>query len=217
MKDRPAIIAPPPLLVLACIAAGFIAGRFKPLPFFPGPASVRVAISILLFLVPVLIIFNARRELIKHKEHPNPYKPTGAIVSFSSPTATDTVDGGDAVICAPASGSTFPLGTTTVELKGYDSVTTDWSLESAGRHQYDLFTLELQGQKKPSYTVYRGSNEKSMHALVDMLHQDHIYVIARQTLFWDEKLAAAQPDWAIKSKSTGGAWQISNTPPKGTA
>ena len=81
MKDRPAIIAPPPLLVLACIAAGFIAARFKPLPFFPGPASVRVAISIVLFLAPVVIVFVARRELIKHKEHPNPYKPTSAIVS----------------------------------------------------------------------------------------------------------------------------------------
>jgi protein-S-isoprenylcysteine O-methyltransferase Ste14 len=81
MKDHPAIIAPPPLLALACIAAGFIAARFKPLPFFPGPHSVRVAISVVLFVVPVVIVFIARQELIKHKEHPNPYKPTGAIVS----------------------------------------------------------------------------------------------------------------------------------------
>ncbi|HEY8182849.1 MAG TPA: isoprenylcysteine carboxylmethyltransferase family protein [Thermoanaerobaculia bacterium] len=81
MKDRPAIIAPPPLLGLACIAAGFIAARFKPLPFFPGPSSVRVAFSVALFLIPVAIVFVARRELIKHKEHPNPYKPTSAIVS----------------------------------------------------------------------------------------------------------------------------------------
>jgi protein-S-isoprenylcysteine O-methyltransferase Ste14 len=81
MKDRPAIIAPPPLLGLACIAAGFIAARFKPLPFFPGPPSVRVAISVVLYLVPVVIVFIARRELIEHKEHPNPYKPTAAIVS----------------------------------------------------------------------------------------------------------------------------------------
>jgi protein-S-isoprenylcysteine O-methyltransferase Ste14 len=81
VKDRPAIIAPPPLLGLACIAAGFIAARFKPLPFFPGLASVRIAIAIVLFLVPVAIIVVARRELINHKEHPNPYKPTSAIVS----------------------------------------------------------------------------------------------------------------------------------------
>jgi protein-S-isoprenylcysteine O-methyltransferase Ste14 len=81
VKDRPAIIAPPPLLALACIAAGFIAARFKPLPFFPGPASIRVAIAVVLFLVPVAIVFVARRELVKHKEHPNPYKPTSAIVT----------------------------------------------------------------------------------------------------------------------------------------
>jgi protein-S-isoprenylcysteine O-methyltransferase Ste14 len=81
MKDRPAIIAPPPLLGLACIAAGFIAARFKPLPFFPGPPSVRVAISVVLYVIAALAIFLSRRELIRHKEHPNPYKPTGAIVS----------------------------------------------------------------------------------------------------------------------------------------
>lgn len=81
MKDRPAIIAPPPLIGLACIAAGFLAARFKPLPFFPGPAPVRIAIAIVLFLVPLTIILSARRELIKHKEHPNPYKPTSAIVT----------------------------------------------------------------------------------------------------------------------------------------
>jgi protein-S-isoprenylcysteine O-methyltransferase Ste14 len=81
VKDRPAIIAPPPLLGLACIAAGFIAARFKPLPFVPGPALVRIAIAIVLFLVPVAIIVVARRELIKHKEHPNPYRATSAIVS----------------------------------------------------------------------------------------------------------------------------------------
>jgi hypothetical protein len=43
--------------------------------------------------------------------------------------------------------------------------------------------------------------------LIATLHKNGIYVIARQALFWDEKLAAAHPDWAIKSKSTGGAWQ----------
>jgi hypothetical protein len=44
-------------------------------------------------------------------------------------------------------------------------------------------------------------------SLVETLHKNHIYVIARQALFWDEKLAAAHPDWAIKSKSAGGPWQ----------
>jgi protein-S-isoprenylcysteine O-methyltransferase Ste14 len=81
VKDRPAIIAPPPLLGLACIAAGLIAEHYKPLPFFPVPLAIRVAIAIVLFFIAVFGIAMARRELIKHHEHPNPYKPTSAIVS----------------------------------------------------------------------------------------------------------------------------------------
>ncbi len=38
----------------------------------------------------------------------------GAVVSYASPSATDAVDGDVAVTCAPASGSTFPLGNTNV-------------------------------------------------------------------------------------------------------
>ncbi|MGI8588760.1 MAG: putative glycoside hydrolase [Chloroflexia bacterium] len=45
-----------------------------------------------------------------------------------------------------------------------------------------------------------------LHDLVAMLHKNGIYVIARQALFWDEKLAAAHPEWAIRSKATGGPW-----------
>jgi len=69
------------LLGLACIAAGFIAAHYKPLTFFPGPASIRIAISVVLFLIAIVGIFMSRRELVKHKEHPNPYRPTNAIVS----------------------------------------------------------------------------------------------------------------------------------------
>jgi len=48
--------------------------------------------------------------------------PAGSVVHFSSPTATDNVDGPIAnVACAPASGATFPLGTTTVTCSATDS------------------------------------------------------------------------------------------------
>ncbi|MFD0599290.1 HYR domain-containing protein [Catellatospora coxensis] len=40
--------------------------------------------------------------------------PSGAAVSFAAPTATDLVDGAVAVDCAPPSGGSFPVGTTTV-------------------------------------------------------------------------------------------------------
>jgi len=45
---------------------------------------------------------------------------SGAIATFN-PTATDDVDGTVPVICAPASGSIFPLGTTTVTCTASDN------------------------------------------------------------------------------------------------
>lgn len=44
----------------------------------------------------------------------------GAPVDYATPTATDAVDGPVAVTCAPASGSTFPIGTTTVACSATD-------------------------------------------------------------------------------------------------
>jgi microsomal dipeptidase-like Zn-dependent dipeptidase len=46
--------------------------------------------------------------------------PAGAPVTFA-PSATDNVDGPVAVSCAPASGATFPLGTTTVACSASDA------------------------------------------------------------------------------------------------
>lgn len=46
--------------------------------------------------------------------------PSGAVASFSS-TANDAVDGPRSVTCAPASGSTFPLGVTTVNCSASDT------------------------------------------------------------------------------------------------
>jgi hypothetical protein len=45
---------------------------------------------------------------------------SGAVVTYTNPTATDTVDGTDTVGCVPASGSTFPLGPTTVTCTASD-------------------------------------------------------------------------------------------------
>ncbi len=47
--------------------------------------------------------------------------PSGAPASWTTPTATDTVDGTDQVTCAPASGSTFPIGNTTVTCTAKDA------------------------------------------------------------------------------------------------
>jgi hypothetical protein len=46
--------------------------------------------------------------------------PTGAAVSWTSPTASDVVDASPAVSCNPASGSVFPVGVTTVTCRATD-------------------------------------------------------------------------------------------------
>lgn len=47
--------------------------------------------------------------------------PVGAAVTWPDPVATDTVDGSVVVACLPASGSTFPVGTTTVTCEAADA------------------------------------------------------------------------------------------------
>jgi hypothetical protein len=47
--------------------------------------------------------------------------PAGAEVTYTNPTATDIVDGTVPVVCAPASGSTFAIGETTVKCTATDS------------------------------------------------------------------------------------------------
>lgn len=46
---------------------------------------------------------------------------SGAVVTYTVPTATDDIDGSVAVSCTPASGSTFPLGPTTVTCTAQDA------------------------------------------------------------------------------------------------
>ena len=46
--------------------------------------------------------------------------PSGAVVTYVKPTASDIVDGTVTVNCAPASGSTFPIATTTVNCTATD-------------------------------------------------------------------------------------------------
>ena len=52
--------------------------------------------------------------------HSGGRNPDGAVVDLEA-TARDAVDGDRPVICVPASGSTFPLGETTVTCESFDS------------------------------------------------------------------------------------------------
>ena len=67
--------------------------------------------------------------------------PTGAVVTFTPPTATDLVAPlSPTVTCNPASGSTFPLGTTTVTCSASDD---------AGNTGQSQFTVTVQESGSP--------------------------------------------------------------------
>jgi hypothetical protein len=67
------------------------------------------------------------------------------VATYTTPTATDLVDGTDAVTCLPASGSTFPLGTTTVNCN---------SVDVAGNHAIQTtFNVTVQDTTAPALDV----------------------------------------------------------------
>jgi hypothetical protein len=67
-----------------------------------------------------------------------------ATVTYANATATDLVDGAVAASCAPASGTKFALGTTTVTCTATDN---------AGNTGRNTFTVEVQDVTKPVVTV----------------------------------------------------------------
>lgn len=67
--------------------------------------------------------------------------PNGAAVTFSVPAATDLVDGNVAVLAAPASGSTFAIGNTTVNLTATDT---------RGNSASSSLTVTVQDTKGPA-------------------------------------------------------------------
>ena len=66
--------------------------------------------------------------------------PSGAVITYASPTATDLVDPSPTITSTPPSGSTFPLGTTTVTVTA-----TDHSGNSTSAH----FTIAVQDTTPP--------------------------------------------------------------------
>ncbi|MGD0196567.1 MAG: HYR domain-containing protein [Solirubrobacteraceae bacterium] len=71
----------------------------------------------------------------------------GAVVSYATPTATDVVDGSVPVSCAPASGTTFAAGVTTVTCSATDR---------AGNSASKAFTVTVRDTTPPSITVPPG-------------------------------------------------------------
>src|SRR5205823_2131017 len=70
--------------------------------------------------------------------------PGGAKVTYTPPTATDTVDPSPAVTCAPASGSSFPPGDTAVSCTAKDA---------SGNTTSGSFKVTVQDTTPPKVTV----------------------------------------------------------------
>jgi len=70
---------------------------------------------------------------------------SGALATWTDPTASDGDGNPTTVECSPASGSTFPLGTTTVTCTATDTVTGDTTSAS--------FTVTVQDTTPPTVTV----------------------------------------------------------------
>jgi hypothetical protein len=66
--------------------------------------------------------------------------PLGAVVTFASPTATDLVDPHPSITATPPSGSTFPLGSTTVTVTATDE---------SGNTTLAHFTVDVQDTTPP--------------------------------------------------------------------
>jgi protein-S-isoprenylcysteine O-methyltransferase Ste14 len=78
--DHAGVAAPPPLLMVLCIAAGFLAEHARHFPKFPANHPIRRPLCFALFGAAVIIFVTAIRELVRHKTHPSPYKATATIV-----------------------------------------------------------------------------------------------------------------------------------------
>ena len=68
------------MLFALCVIAAFIADHYRPLPIVSDMNVARYVLGAILFGIAIAIGAPARRELVKHNEHPNPYKPTNAII-----------------------------------------------------------------------------------------------------------------------------------------
>jgi hypothetical protein len=63
----------------------------------------------------------------------------------------------------------IPLGTSVLDLDGYEAVVTDYS--SGGSEYGDSFILDLRAKDNRTRRIYAGSDEPTMKAIVDMLQE----------------------------------------------
>jgi len=81
-KDRPGIIAPPPLLTLAAIGAALLADHYFHVALLPERWSrLRTPVAAVLAVAAVALSVAGNVEFRRHQTTPNPYRPSSTVVS----------------------------------------------------------------------------------------------------------------------------------------
>jgi len=93
---------------------------------------------------------------------------------------------------------------------------TDWFLNFIKDSEINAVVIDIKDYSgKISYTSQLemvrqletdSKTIKNLPELIEKLHDQGIYVIARQTVFQDPELTAKKPEWAVKNSATGGIW-----------
>jgi protein-S-isoprenylcysteine O-methyltransferase Ste14 len=78
-RDNPGVIAPPPLIYAAALAAGLLLNRRYRIPFLPRPLTR--ALGWPLVIGGLAVGFLGSREMRRAETNLDPYKPTTAIVT----------------------------------------------------------------------------------------------------------------------------------------
>ena len=78
-SDNPGVIAPPPLIYAAALAAGLLANRRYRIPFLPRPVARTLGWP--LVVGGIAVGFLGSREMLRAETNLDPYKPTTAIVT----------------------------------------------------------------------------------------------------------------------------------------
>lgn len=76
--DTPGVVAPPPLIYLVPLAAGLLLDRWRHLALLPERLAAPLGIA---FLLLGLIALPALQEFIRAGTHPEPWKPSTALVT----------------------------------------------------------------------------------------------------------------------------------------
>src|SRR5205085_3257033 len=96
-------------------AAGCFASSSRDLIRYPITVTATQSAFAVADTTPPVLIGGAADRTVE------PTGSAGAVVKYDVPLGDDAVSGSVPVVCSPASGSTFPVGTTTVSCRASDS------------------------------------------------------------------------------------------------